>query len=137
MYYFHTCSMYEVSFLAKEAQSFEQISLSIASSLVNRLSSFDRNNMLANGLLDDDTIFVNVYQFLLNQSLQYQCVQVCVCVCVWEREWVGGVSECVQVWVWVCMCERVSESEWCECEWGWVDVCSCVREWCAVSKNQR
>ena len=61
--------MKDVSSLASEVQSVEPISLSMPSSLINRLNSFDRNSMFDSGIEVEGIILVSLSQFLLNQSL--------------------------------------------------------------------
>ena len=66
-----TCDMYDISELARELQSSQQVSLSMPPALNNLPNSSDRNNMLDSGMdINGSMTFVNFFQFLLNHSLR-------------------------------------------------------------------
>ena len=63
--------MYDISELARELQSSQQVSLSMPPALNNLPNSSDRNNMLDSGMdINGSITFVNFFQFLLNHSLR-------------------------------------------------------------------
>ena len=101
--------MNDVSFLAREVQSLEQVSRSMSPSLINRFNSFDKKRKFVRGWDDEAIMSVSLCQLAVNQSLrkkgkrereregviiQMYMYMYIVYMCIYTQKYMYNVAHC-------------------------------------------